>query len=57
MAPRPRCVAELIARGLSNQQIADHLVITVATVKEHVHRILHKTGLSSRAALGADWRG
>jgi DNA-binding NarL/FixJ family response regulator len=38
---------------LTNQQIARALSITLATVKDHVHSILAKTRLASRAAA---WR-
>lgn len=57
LTPRERHVADLVASGLSNQEIADELVLTVATVKDHVHRILRKSGLPSRAAVTAAWRG
>jgi DNA-binding NarL/FixJ family response regulator len=57
LTPRERQLADLIAAGMSNAAIAAHLVVSVATVKDHVHRILRKTGLASRAAVGAAWRG
>jgi DNA-binding NarL/FixJ family response regulator len=38
----------LVARGLSNQEIADQLCITVKTVKAHVSSILSKLNLESR---------
>lgn len=41
-------VLQLIARGLSNQDIANDLTITLKTVKTHVSNILHKLGLESR---------
>jgi DNA-binding NarL/FixJ family response regulator len=53
---RERQVAALICGGCSNRQIAQTLVITVATVKDHVHHILAKTGLTGRAAVAAAWR-
>ena len=46
-------VAALIAAGLANKQIAARLGIKLLTVKDHVHRILEKTGLKSRAAIAA----
>jgi ATP/maltotriose-dependent transcriptional regulator MalT len=38
----------LIAQGLSNQQIADQLVISVGTVKGHITHILSKLNAQSR---------
>jgi DNA-binding CsgD family transcriptional regulator len=45
---REREVAELIAEGLSNEQIAHRLVVTPGTVANHVAHILSKLGLQSR---------
>lgn len=42
----------LIVHGRSNRQIADRLVLSPATVKTHVERILAKTGAARRAELG-----
>lgn len=41
-------VLGLIATGMSNQQIADDLVISVNTVAKHVANILNKTGTANR---------
>lgn len=42
-------VLALIARGLSNKEIARTLGLSVATVKHHVHRVLEKLKLQRRA--------
>ncbi len=57
LSPREREIVALIAEGLSNKQIARDLFIALATVKDHVHRILTKTGLPNRAALAAAQKG
>jgi len=46
-------VAALVARGLTNRQIASELVISEHTAATHVARILRKLGLQSRAQLGS----
>ena len=43
----------LIARGLSNQEIADALYISIRTVKAHVTNIFTKIDVSSRSAAAA----
>lgn len=43
-------ILQLIAEGLSNQQIAQRLYLSVHTVKNHVHNMLERLGLTSRAA-------
>jgi DNA-binding NarL/FixJ family response regulator len=48
LTPREREILELIGEGLTNQEIADRLVIEVGTVKNHVHSILQKLDVSSR---------
>lgn len=44
-------VLNLVARGASNQEIADRLVISLGTVKSHVHHIQGKLGSRSRVEL------
>ena len=46
-------VAALLGEGLSNQEIADRLVISIRTAQGHVENILRKLGLSSRAQVAA----
>ena len=54
---RERQIAELVARGLSNREIAERLVISKRTVDAHVNHIFGKLGLSSRVQLTIWLRG
>ncbi len=48
LTPRELEIFTLIARGLSNTEIAERLVLSNATVKTHVTRIFSKLGLRDR---------
>jgi len=48
---RERQIAELIARGLQNKEIARRLCLGHATVKNHVHNILRKLNVERRSEL------
>jgi DNA-binding NarL/FixJ family response regulator len=50
-------VAELMAAGLTNRQIADRLFIAGSTAKDHVHKIFQKTGFPNRTAVAAALHG
>jgi non-specific serine/threonine protein kinase len=50
---REQQIAELIADGMTNREIAQHLVIAVRTAEGHVEHILSKLGFSSRAQIAA----
>ncbi|MEO3845060.1 LuxR family transcriptional regulator [Streptomyces sp. CNZ287] len=45
-------VAALVAKGLTNRQVANRLHITVSTVEQHLTRIYQKLGISQRADIG-----
>lgn len=53
LTAREREIADLIAQGLVNREIAARLGIELCTVKNHVHNILDKLGVTNRAAVGA----
>jgi class 3 adenylate cyclase len=53
LSPRERDVAALVARGLTNHQVAEELVVTGSTAAKHIENIFGKLGFSSRAQLAA----
>lgn len=54
LTKREREIAELVARGMTNRDIATSLVIGVRTVDSHVEHILTKLGFTSRTQI-ATW--
>lgn len=59
LSPREMEVLSLLVDGLSNQEIADRLIISLATAKTHVRNILNKLAVDDRtqAAVHAMRRG
>ncbi len=57
LTEREREVAALVAEGMTNRRIAERLVITPATVKNHLSHIFPKLGISRRSELAEEvWR-
>ncbi len=53
LSPREREIADLVAQGMSNKQIANDLVISPRTAEAHVENILVKLGFTARAQIAA----
>jgi predicted ATPase/DNA-binding CsgD family transcriptional regulator len=53
LTPAERNVADLVARGLTNPEIAARLGVSAGTVKGHVSSVLRKLGVRTRAELAA----
>lgn len=53
LLPREREVLELLARGLTNAQIAKQLFVSPSTVKLHVAALMRKLGAENRTSLAA----
>jgi DNA-binding CsgD family transcriptional regulator/tetratricopeptide (TPR) repeat protein len=49
LTPTERRVADLIARGLTNRQIAESLFVTINTIEWHVRHVYAKLGVATRA--------
>ena len=53
LTAREAQILRMLEMGLSNRNIADHLGIAIHTVKNHVHSVLTKLGVSTRAEAAA----
>jgi predicted ATPase/DNA-binding CsgD family transcriptional regulator len=53
LTPAERGVADLVARGLTNPEIAARLGVSAGTIKDHVSSALRKLGVRTRAELAA----
>jgi DNA-binding NarL/FixJ family response regulator len=51
LTPREREVADLVAQGLTNREIAKHLFLSERTAQNHVQHILTKLDLSNRSQI------
>ncbi len=51
LTPREAQIVSLAARGLSNAQIADQLILSRRTVETHLYRAMHKLGVTDRREL------
>jgi DNA-binding CsgD family transcriptional regulator len=51
LTARERQLVNLAARGLSNAEFADRLVLSVRTVESHLYRAMHKLGMTNRRQL------
>ena len=51
LTPTERRIAELVAEGLKNRQIAETMFVSVATVEAHLTRIYRKLQIRSRTEL------
>ena len=57
LTPTELRIAELVAQGCTNPEVARRLVVSPRTVQTHVSRILAKLGLSSRVEIAVGLRG
>lgn len=55
LSNREKEIASLIAMGLRNKQIANHLCIAEKTVKNHVSNIFKAMEVTSRTQVVAKW--
>jgi DNA-binding NarL/FixJ family response regulator len=55
LSPRERVVADFLARGYQNLQIAANLGVSVHTIRHQVASILRKTGACNRTDFAAWW--
>jgi DNA-binding CsgD family transcriptional regulator len=53
LSPRERDVLELVAEGLTNEAIAERLVLSVRTVERHLSNVYVKLGVSGKAGRAA----
>ncbi|MGH2775164.1 MAG: helix-turn-helix transcriptional regulator [Actinomycetota bacterium] len=57
LTPSERRVAQMVASGLSNREVAEGLFVTVKAVEAHLGKVYRKLAISSRAQLGGALKG
>ena len=55
LTPQERTIATLVCQGLTNQEVAQQLVLSVKTVSYHLGNVYAKLGVHSRTRLAAVW--
>jgi two-component system, NarL family, nitrate/nitrite response regulator NarL len=53
LTPREKEILQLVSKGLTNKQIADHLFISENTLKNHIKNLLQKLQLENRVQLAS----
>ena len=56
LTAREREVMDLVAQGLSNQDVADQLAVSIKTVKNHLHRVFRQLNVTDRRSASDVWR-
>lgn len=54
LTEREREVLELLKQRKTNEEMAEHFVVSVRTIETHVANVLHKLGLKNRQELWRD---
>ena len=54
LTPTERAIVDLVAQGLTNPEVAARLFVSRSTVKHHLAKVMHKTGLDSRVKLARE---
>jgi DNA-binding CsgD family transcriptional regulator len=57
LTPTQTRIAELVARGQTNREVADAMFVSVKTVEANLSKIYRKLGVSSRRELAHELRG
>jgi DNA-binding CsgD family transcriptional regulator len=55
LTPQERTIATLVCQGLTNQEVAQQLVLSVKTVSYHLGNVYAKLGVHSRTQMAAAW--